>query len=59
MHRLPDDNEDNAAPFQIYLGVHLKANSYTADQSPCWWGNHLSEGILSCSGALLSFTGLI
>ena len=33
LHRLPDDNEDNA-PFQIDPLVESKANRYTAYQSP-------------------------
>ena len=52
MHRLADDNEDNA-PFQICLW-ESKPNSYTA-QSPLLTGE-LSPGIAYCSETLPSFT---
>ena len=38
------------APFPDGTKV-FKANRYIAEQSPCWWGNHLSEGILELRGS--------
>ena len=53
MHRLPDDNEDNA-PFQINLGVQGK-QLYRLPE-PLLVGDHLSKGILDCSETLPSIT---
>ena len=44
-------------PHSRSTGWESKANSYIAYQSPCWWGNHLSKGILNCSETLLGIVG--
>ena len=38
--------------------VESRPNRYTADQSPCWWGNHLSKGILRAPGLFQASQGL-
>ena len=57
---LHDDNEDNA-PFQIdWVGVQGKQlYRFTAYPSPCWWGNHLSKGILDAPRLFRASPGLI
>ena len=51
MHRLADDNEDNA-PFQIDLGVQGKQLYRT---EPLLVGDHLSKEFLVHSETLLGF----
>ena len=44
-------------PHSRSTGWESKANSYIPYQSPCWWGNHLSKGILNGSETLLGIVG--
>ena len=54
LHRLPDDNEDNA-PFQIDLGVQGK-QLYRLPE-PLLVGDHLSKEFLVHFGTLLGIVG--
>ena len=55
MHRLADDNEDNA-PFQIdYLDLGVQAKQLHCTEPPVDW-RALSLGFVYCSEMLPSFT---
>ena len=55
MHRLPEDNEDNA-PFQMDW-VAVQGKQLYRLPEPLLVGDYLSKGILNCSETLLGILG--